>query len=94
MRSFTRRSFWDAFDQLPERIKRQAREAYSLFEEDHGHRSLQFKRVSRTRPVYSVRITDDYRALGLMEQDDMYWFWIGPHHEYDLLLNRMRRRRA
>ena len=85
MRSFTRRSFWDAYDQLPERIRGQAREAYRLFEggKKPGHRSLQFKRVSRTRPVYSARITDDYRALGLMEQGDIYWFWVGSHHEYD-----------
>lgn len=36
--------------------------------------------------MYSVRITDDYRALGLRDGDEMIWFWIGGHAEYEHLL--------
>jgi len=53
---------------------------------DSGHPSLDFKRVGQRRPVYSVRISMDYRALGVMHEGDIVWFWIGPHHEYDKLL--------
>jgi hypothetical protein len=33
-----------------------------------------------------ARITDDYRALGEVRPDEIVWFWIGPHHEYDKLI--------
>lgn len=47
---------------------------------------LQFKRVGKQRPVYSVRITDAYRVLGLLEGDTIYWFWIGAHDEYERII--------
>lgn len=89
MRSYTLPSFWDAYRRLPERVKRQAREAYRLFEADPQHPSLYFKRVGRRRPVYSVRVTLDYRALGVVDGGEIIWFWIGAHHEYDRLLRRI-----
>ena len=89
MRSFTQRSFWDAYRLLPEQVQRQARESYRFFRNNPNHPSLDFKRVSQRRPVYSVRISTDYRALGLLEGGDIIWFWIGPHHEYDRLLRRV-----
>ncbi|MDE2779583.1 MAG: hypothetical protein OXI91_07915 [Chloroflexota bacterium] len=88
MRSFTHRGFWDAYRRLPPHIQRQSREAYRFFETDPNHPSLDFKRVGRRRSVYSVRITGDYRALGMLASGDIVWFWIGPHHEYDRLLAR------
>lgn len=74
---------------LPEHVRSQARQAYRLFANDPQHPSLRFKRVSQRRPVYSVRINVDYRALGVLENDEIVWFWIGPHHEYDRLLKHM-----
>ncbi len=81
MRSFTQSSFWDAYHRLPDRIKIQARQAYTLFQDNPDHPSLNFKRVGRRNSVYSVRISAGYRALGVVEQSDIIWFWIGPHHE-------------
>ncbi|MCY3669384.1 MAG: hypothetical protein OXH81_27335 [Gemmatimonadetes bacterium] len=89
MRSFTLTSFWDAYRHLPEHVQRQARESYRFFVSDPRHPSLGFKRVSQRRPVYSVRVSIDYRALGVLDEGDIVWFWIGPHHEYDRLLKRM-----
>ena len=88
MRSYTQRSFWQAYELLPGDVQRQARDAYRFFETNPNHPSLEFKRVGKRRPVYSVRITANYRALGLLERGDIVWFWIGPHHEYDRLLSR------
>ena len=88
MRSFTQSSFWDAYHRLPDHIKIQARRAYTLFGENPDHPSLNFKRVGRRNSVYSARISAGYRALGVMDQSDIIWFWIGPHHEYDRLLRR------
>ena len=88
MRSFTRSSFWNAYDLLPNHVKQQARNAYILFQGNPNHPSLNFKRVGRKHPVFSVRVSADYRALGVMEQNDIIWFWIGSHQEYDRLLRR------
>ena len=88
MRSFTQKSFWDAYRRLPGHVQRQARESYHFFALDPSHPSLEFKRVSQRRPVYSMRVGIGYRALGVLDQGDIVWFWIGPHHEYDRLLRR------
>lgn len=37
----------------------------------------------------SVRVTMDYQGLEVLDQGDIIWFWIGPHHEYDRLLRHM-----
>lgn len=89
MRSFTQQSFWEAYRRLPSHVRRQARDAYRFFTANPGHPSLDFKRVSQRRPVYSVRVSIGYRALGILDEGDIVWFWIGPHHEYDRMLRRM-----
>ena len=33
--------------------------------------------------MYSVRVSINYRAPGVMDEGDIVWFWIGPHYEYD-----------
>jgi hypothetical protein len=33
-----------------------------------------------------VRITIDYRALGIRDGDEIMWFWIGSHADYDALI--------
>jgi hypothetical protein len=38
----------------------------------------------------SVRITKDYRALGVLSEQEIVWFWIGSHSDYDDLLQRVR----
>jgi hypothetical protein len=39
--------------------------------------------------IYSVRVGTGYRGMGLREADQIYWFWIGTHAEYDQLLKRL-----
>ncbi len=89
MRSRTSRRFRDALLKLPERVQRQAREAYKLFLQNPYHTSLDFKRVRSTRPIYSVRVGVDYRAVGIREEDAIVWFWIGSHSDYDNLLSQL-----
>jgi hypothetical protein len=89
MESHRTKNFRTLYKQLPDEIRRQAREAYRLFKNDPYHPSLQFKRVSRKQSIYSVRIGLSYRALGIREDDDVIvWFWIGSHADYDRLLAR------
>jgi len=80
--------FRKAFARLPDHVRTQAREAYRLFAQHPEHPGLRFKQVHPTRPIYSVRIGIDYRALGVREADEMVWFWIGSHADYDKLLSR------
>ena len=67
-------------------VQRRARAAYQLFGQNPYHRSLHFKQVHPTQPIYSVRIGLGYRAVGVREGDEMIWFWIGSHADYDSLL--------
>jgi hypothetical protein len=63
--------FWAAYRELPSEAREAARKAYRLFRENARHPSLRFKRVHLREPVYSVRVTLGYRALGLLEDDTM-----------------------
>lgn len=86
MNSVATKQFWKAFDLLPSEIKDKAKEAYALWKEDPFHETLQFKRVHTRKPIYSVRIGKQYRALGVKENETIVWFWIGSHSDYDKLL--------
>ena len=89
MKSHTTKRFRKAYAQLPERVRRQAREAYKLFVQNPHHPGLRFKQVHRTRSIYSVRIAIDYRAIGVREGDQIVWFWTGTHAEYDQIISRL-----
>jgi hypothetical protein len=78
--------FWEAYNALPDAPKQRARVAYGRFQQDAKHPSLRFKRVHETEPIYSVRVTRDCRALGVLEGGEVVWFWIGSHADYDRLL--------
>lgn len=89
MNSFTTARFWKLYAALPEDAQRRADRAYELWQiNPHAH-GLYFKLVGKQRPVYSVRIGLDYRALGILEGDGILWFWIGPHDEYERLLKQL-----
>ena len=90
MKSLTNKRFWKCYAGLSQEIRRQAREAYTLFEKYPYYPSLHFKRVHSTRPVFSARISVDYRAIGIVDGDEITWFWIGSHADYDNMLKRLR----
>ncbi len=89
MKSHLTQDFMACFGKLPDRIKRLARKNYRLWETNPDHPSLQFRRVGRNYPAYSVRVGIGWRALGVRQDDTMVWFWIGSHAEYDRLLGRL-----
>ena len=84
MKSLTTPEFWKAYAAIPLAIRRQAREAYRVWQANPSHPSLHFKKVGKN--LWSARITREYRALALKQGDDYYWFWIGTHDEYDAML--------
>jgi hypothetical protein len=86
--SRTSASFRKLFGQLPTDVKRQARQAYRLFLRDPYHPGLRFKSVHPREPIYSVRVGLHYRAVGVRNGNEIVWFWIGAHGEYDRLLQK------
>lgn len=89
MKSYTTKRFRKAFEQLPEDVRKQARKAYKLFIQNPYHPSLRFKQIHSTKDIYAVRINIDYRAVGARNGDEIVWFWIGPHAEYDKLISQI-----
>jgi len=89
VKSHTTARFRKSFAELPEQVRRQARGAYKRFRENPFHPSLHLKKIFPERSIYSVRINIDYRAVGIREGDEMIWFWIGSHKEYEKLISRL-----
>ncbi len=89
MNSHATGRFWELYSRLPDDIRRAADKSYRLWRRNPGHPSLQFKRVHTKRPVWSVRITEGWRAIGVRDDDTMVWFWIGTHDEYERLLKQL-----
>ena len=87
MKSRTTRKFRSLFARLPKQVQNQARIAYRLFKQNPSHPSLRFKKVHSKLPIYSARISRDYRAVGQLNGDTVIWFWIGSHTDYDKLLS-------
>ena len=86
MNSFLLPEFLVLYRALPEQVRQQARQAYALFRQDPHHPSLRFRQVHPVRPIFSARVGLHYRAVGVREGNDIFWFWIGSHAEYDRLL--------
>ena len=76
--------FWRYYAELPENIQRLAKENYKILKRDPYHPSLHFKKVGR---FWSVRVGIHYRAAAIEDGQDIVWFWIGHHSEYDRLLS-------
>ena len=76
-------SFWTTYQELPEDLRRRADKQYELLASNPTHPSLRLKPVG---DLWSVRVSDGYRALALRELNTFTWFWIGSHDDYERLL--------
>lgn len=70
MKSRTTRSFRRSLRSLPAEARARARQVYRLWRENPDLPGLRFKRVGDD---VSVRIGREYRALGIMRGDTVYW---------------------
>lgn len=79
--------FWAAYRALPADVQQLADNKYELLKTNPRHPSLHLKRIGE---LWSVRVGDHYRALGLDDDEGetagIYWIWIGTHAEYDKFL--------
>lgn len=86
MKSRTTPRFRAFYKALPPDIRQKTREAYKLWVNDTSHPSLHFKNIGNGKPIYSVRIDRNYRAIGILKDEGVTWDWIGDHASYDRLL--------
>ena len=86
MKSFTSRSFRDLYASLPAHVQQKAKRAYRLFQLNPSHPGLNFKKLNHRNGIYSARVGIGYRVLGRFEGEDIVWFWIGSHGDYDQFL--------
>jgi hypothetical protein len=87
MKHLTLPRFWQCYRQLPSVIQELADKNYALLKADPHHPSLHLKKVNKTKQLWSARVGEHYRALGVEKPEGIVWFWIGPHGEYDRLLS-------
>jgi hypothetical protein len=74
--------FWRFYDELPVEIQRLADKNFALLKRDPSHRSLHFKKTGR---FWSARVGIHYRAVAVQQGDNLVWFWIGTHEDYNRL---------
>ena len=84
MAHITTPRFWAACEKLPARIRKLADRRYQLLKSNPEHHILHFKRV--TDQLWSVRVGEGYRALGVEFSEGIAWFWIRAHDEYERLI--------
>ncbi len=81
--------FRKSFRNLPNRIQQQAKRNYKRWKQNPHHPSLEFKQVHQVKPIYSVRVSIGWRALGLKQGNKITWFWIGSHADYNKLITKL-----
>lgn len=87
MISQTRPAFWRAYERLSPLIKERARETFRVFERNPDHPSLRFKKLRAHDDVWSVRINEQYRAVGVRRGETIERIWIGTHNEFENLFS-------
>lgn len=89
LKSQTTAKFRAQFAAAPEPTRLKIRSAYELWAQNPHHPSLRFKKVHNTLPIFSARVDLDWRAVGILREDTVIWFWVGPHAEYEKLLKQL-----
>lgn len=87
MNHFASSRFWACYEQLPADVQAQADKQFTLLKANPRHPSLHFKKIGN---FWSARVNASTRALAIADGNDMVWFWIGAHPEYERLLRQGR----
>jgi hypothetical protein len=83
MRSKTLPEFWRLYRTLPAAVRQAARDAYRRFSRDPSYPSLHFHRLFDDPRFWSVRVSRNHRAVGMVQGDTITWIWIGDHKAFD-----------
>ena len=63
-----RQNFGNLTRDSQKKLKRKVKRFLIFFQKDPFHPNLHFKRVHSSKPIFSIRITKDYRAIGILEK--------------------------
>lgn len=77
--------FWKHYKKLPKDVQKLADKNFSLLKENPRHPSLHFKKVGKN--LWSARVGQKYRAVAFGVPEGFAWFYIGPHKEYERILD-------
>jgi hypothetical protein len=80
VKHYTSSDFWDLYRRLPAEIRELADKNHELLKVNSRHPSLQLKRIEE---LWSIRVGQHYRAVGIDAPDGIQWIWIGSHADYD-----------
>ena len=83
MKHFASPQFWFHYRALPAEVQQLADRCFALMKADPRHPSIHLKHVGK---FWSARVGLHYRAVGVDDEVDISWFWIGSHAEYDKLI--------
>lgn len=83
MKSTTAARFWKLFEQLPPEVQRQAYKAYQQFSANPSYPGLNFEEIDAKGHLWSARVGAKYRVIGKRMGDEIRWFWIGTHNDYE-----------
>lgn len=86
MISRTSSRFWKCYRKLPKHIRKEARKAK---ESILSKSSLQ-KGTFYPSNFFFAYISKDYPAVGIQQNNQIIWFWLGSHNDYDNLLKKIR----
>ena len=86
MNSVTTDQFRQLYLQAPLERRQKIKRAYQRWRDNPSHPSLRFKKVHATLPIYSARVDLDWRAVGVLKDGTLIWFWVGSHKAYESLL--------
>lgn len=80
-------SYWKAYDDLPEEIRKLAESNYQLWKKSPSDPSLRFRQVHETLPIFSFRVGLQHRTVGVQTADEkIAWFWVGSFSQYRELI--------
>lgn len=77
--------FWQLYHSLPKDVQEQADKQFALLKTNPAHPSLHFRKVGN---LWSARINLNTRSLAAQDGDNLVWFWIGSHTEYERLVRK------
>jgi len=76
--------FWQAYNALPLSVGQLADRSFAELKRNPRHPGLAFKKVG---DLWSARVGLHHRALAVEQNNDMVWYWIGTHADYDKFIN-------
>lgn len=78
------KKFDKSLDQLPLRVKNDARKTYGQWRKDPS--SVDFRPLQGNKSIWRISLPDGYRAIGEDLGDTIKWFWIGSHNDYENII--------